>query len=169
MRDAWFRADPAYDAQIETRFLALHAAAQAHALDDWKNDPHGCLALVILLDQMPRNMFRGTPRAFESDAQALALSDEAVTRGFDRELLPVERMFLYMPYQHSEDLATQQRSLELFAKLEGEPSLKESIDYAHRHHDVIARFGRFPHRNAILGRVSTDAELEYLKQPGAGF
>jgi len=168
-RKAWFRKDEAFDAEIRLRFAATHAAADSGALDSWQHAAPSCLALIIVLDQFSRNMFRGTPRAFASDARALAVAQHAVARGFDRELSPVQRMFVYLPFEHSERLEDQKRSVELFDTLRGVPELTDSIPYAQRHYDVIARFGRFPHRNAILGRPSTAEELEYLKQPGTGF
>lgn len=168
-RDAWFRKSPEFDAQIRDRFLSLHEAAARGELGAWEQAPASSLALAVVLDQFPRNMFRGTPGAFASDALALGVARRAVARGFDRMLMSVERWFVYLPFEHSEDLADQRRSVELFEWLSGEESSKSPIDYAHRHFEVIARFGRFPHRNAILGRASTPEELEFLRQPGSSF
>lgn len=168
-RKVWFEVDPAFDRRCREQFAQLHASARAHALDHWQANASGCLALVILLDQLSRNMFRGTPQAFAQDPQALAIAQHALTQGFDRQVPPLRRMFLYLPFEHSEDLAMQARSVELFETLRGDPYLDRTIEFAHRHYEVIARFGRFPHRNAILGRTSSSEELEYLRSPGAGF
>jgi len=169
-RAAWFRKDDAFDAQIRARFLAEVEAAIAGQLGDWAANPPGALALFILLDQFPRNLFRNTARAFAGDAIALALAERVVEQGWDRKLLPVERVFVYLPFEHSESLADQDRSIALFSALAGEyPETASYLDYAHRHRDVIVRFGRFPHRNAALGRTSSAAETDYLAQPGSGF
>jgi len=168
-RAVWFKKDPAFDEALRVRFGAVHAAAAAGRLDSWSHDPDGCLALVIVLDQFSRNLFRDSPEAFAHDAQALALAQRAVDAGFDRTMLPVQRMFFYLPFEHSEDLAQQRRSLELFEGLRAFAEMAKPIDYARRHYEVIARFGRFPHRNRILGRVSTPEEREFLSHPGAGF
>lgn len=168
-RKAWFLKDDAFDAQIRSRFLALHAEAAARRLDGWRAAAPDCLALVIVLDQFSRNMFRGTPEAFACDSYALEVAEHAVAARLDAGVPPVHRMFFYLPFEHSESLAQQARSVELFDLLRGEPQLADSIPYAQKHYDVIARFGRFPHRNAILGRPSTPDELAYLSQPGAGF
>ena len=126
---------------------------------------NGRLAAVIVLDQFPRNMYRGASRAFAADGAALSLAKEALMRGFDRELSIDERKFLYMPFEHSENPAEQARSMELFGTLESELDL----DYARRHKEIIDRFGRFPHRNAVLGRISTPEEIEFIKEPGSSF
>ena len=127
------------------------------------------IALLIVLDQFPRNMFRGTPRAFAADARALALARDAVGRGFDEVLLPVQRWFVYLPFEHAEDLAMQRESLRLFERLATDAAGAGTLTYAMRHYAVIERFGRFPHRNAILGRASTPEELAFLAQPGSSF
>jgi uncharacterized protein (DUF924 family) len=168
-REAWFKKDAGFDQELRDRFLLLHAAAAAGELSSWSTTPRGSLALIILLDQMSRNMFRGTPQAFAFDGQALAVARHAVDAGFDHALLPVERMFLYLPFEHSEDPGHQDRCLELFERLQAFPEMALPIDYARRHREVIARFGRFPHRNPILGRPSTPEEEDYLSQPGVGF
>ena len=169
-RAAWFRKDDAFDAQIRARFLNEVEAAIAGQRDDWTATPQGALALFILLDQFPRNLFRNTARAFAGDAIALALAERVVEQGWDRKLLPVERVFVYLPFEHSESLADQDRSIALFSALAGEyPETASYLDYAHRHRDVIVRFWRFPHRNAALGRTSSAAETDYLAQPGSGF
>ena len=168
-RGAWFRKDPAFDEQIRARFLELHERASSGRCDEWKALPEPALALAIVLDQFPRNMFRGTPRSFATDGSALDTARAAVSRGFDQTLLPVQRWFLYLPFEHSENLEDQDRSVALFESLRSDPENASPIDYAHRHREVIARFGRFPHRNAILGRASTPEELEFLRQPGSSF
>jgi uncharacterized protein (DUF924 family) len=161
----WFKADGALDAEIGRRFAATHTELKHGLADSWSVSARGSLAAVIALDQFPRNMFRGTPRAFATDAAALALSRSAIERQFDRSLATIERQFLYMPFQHSEDRATQAQSVALFELL-GDARVS---DYARRHCAVIERFGRFPHRNDILGRVPTAEEIEFLKQPGSSF
>jgi len=133
-------------------------------LERWQSTPLAALALVVVLDQFPRNMFRGTARAFSSDAMAPAAARGAVARGFDRLLSRAERLFVYLPYEHAEDLAAQHRSLALFGALD-----PGDMEYARRHYEIIARYGRFPHRNAILGRESTPDEIEFLAQPGSSF
>jgi len=168
-RKAWFAKDAEFDRICRERFGATHAAASVGELDHWQETPAGALALTVVLDQLSRNMYRGTAAAFAQDARALAVARSAVERGFDRQLPPLRRMFLYLPFEHSEDGADQARSVALFESLRGEQWLDEAVDYAHRHRVVIERFGRFPHRNAILGRQSTTAELEYLATPGSGF
>ncbi len=164
-RPIWFEEDPAFDEEVRARFTRDLERAAAGELDRLTATPEGCLALVILLDQFPRNAFRGTPRAFETDAKAREVANSALARDFDRRLTPVQRQFLYMPFQHSESLADQDRSVALFRALGDE----QSLDYALRHRDAIARFGRFPHRNAILGRESTPEEREFLARPDSSF
>jgi uncharacterized protein (DUF924 family) len=163
---AWFERDPVLDATVGARFLAVHESVATHfGLAAATVSPRQAVASAIVLDQFPRNMFRGTPRAFATDRLALAVAREAVARRFDRELDENRRLFLYLPFQHSERLADQQRAVELVADL-GDPEWRR---YATAHRDIIARFGRFPHRNAILGRSSTPAELDFLKEPGSAF
>lgn len=163
--EQWFKADPALDAEINRRFGQLHETLSRSIAPSWRAGPRETLAAVIVLDQFSRNIFRGTPRAFASDDAALALAQDAIARGFDRELSVVERQFLYMPFQHAEDAAVQARSVALFESLGSAYALK----YAQAHRDIIVRFGRFPHRNAILGRQSTPAEIAFLKEPGSSF
>ena len=166
-RAVWFQKDDAFDAACEA-FRPARDAAKAGAHDDWAATADGTLALLILLDQLSRNLYRGSAEAFAADAKALGIARAAVARGFDQALHPVQRMFLYLPYEHAEDLATQDESVRLFETMRD--ALGElTIDYAHRHRDVIRRFGRFPHRNAALGCASTPEEVEYPAQPGAGF
>lgn len=168
-RDRWFRKSAQTDALIRTRFGADVQAALAGALDHWADSPRGALALVLLLDQFTRNVYRDTPRAFAGDAQALALARRLVERGDDRRLGPYERWFAYMPFEHAESIEAQRESVRLFEALAEETGLAEPLVWARRHHEVIARFGRFPHRNPILGRASSAEELEFLQQPGSRF
>ena len=168
-RDFWFKKSDATDAQIRERFLALHEAAAGGALDTWTSTAEGAVALVIALDQFPRNMFRGTPGAFATDARALSVAGSIVANGADRGLMPVMRLFAYLPYEHSESHDMQQESVRLFADLSAQSELKSLTTWARSHHDIIERFGRFPHRNEILGRVSTPEEIEFLRQPGSSF
>lgn len=169
-RKQWFRKDPDFDNQIKTRFLDLYWAMVASPLELWLRTAKSSLARIIVLDQFARNMFRGTPQSFAADPVALATAEMAIDRGYDTEMLPVERFFLYLPFEHSENLQHQHRCVEYFEALVlNAPDLVHGLDYARRHRDVIAEFGRFPHRNQILDRQSTDAELEFLKQPGSGF
>lgn len=165
----WFGKDADADADIRRRFAGPWREAANGHLAGWEADAGGALALVLLLDQFPRNMFRDSPDAFASDPQARAVAARAIARGFDRAVPPVRRFFFYLPFEHSEDLADQERSVELAAQFRGDPDLDDVYDYAVRHRDVIARFGRFPHRNTILGRESTPAEIEFLRQPGSRF
>ena len=160
----WFVKDTAFDAEIRKRFLALHEQAAAGRLEHWAEDPRGCLALVILLDQFPRNMFRGEARAFATDAQARVAARAILERAWGRTMTQPEQLFAYLPFEHSEALEDQDLSVELMKDFE-----EDQRRYAERHRDIIRRFGRFPHRNGILGRQSTPAESEFLKQPGSGF
>jgi uncharacterized protein (DUF924 family) len=162
--DRWWKKDPAFDATIRDRFLALHDAIERDECDEWLETQRGALATVIVLDQFSRNMFRDSARMFASDRRALRTARRALDRGFDRGLSDNERMFLHMPFMHSEDIADQDRSVEFFGS-----ALQQYLGYAERHRDIVRRFGRFPHRNAPLGRQSTAEELEFLKQPGSSF
>jgi len=168
-RKQWFQKDAAFDAGIAARFRALHEEAARGDLERWKDSVGDCLALIVLLDQFSRNMFRGSARAFASDGLARDAARHALQEGYDQGLLPVERMFVYLPFEHSEDLQDQQRSCRLARTLEAFEETDDAYDYAERHRAIIARFGRFPHRNEALGRPSTPEELEFLKQPGSGF
>jgi Uncharacterized protein conserved in bacteria len=170
----WFAADAAFDAQIRERFGSAADAAADGRLDGWAASPPGWLALLILLDQLPRSLYRGGSRAWAQDASAQRVALSGIARGDDRQLPPLRRVFAYLPLEHAEDKALQQRSVALFEALcaEAPPPrerFEEILDYARRHRDVIARFGRFPHRNAVLGRPSTREEMIYLAQPGSGF
>ena len=171
----WFRKDEAFDALLDQRFGATLAAARAGRLDAWAASAQGRLALLIVLDQFSRNVFRGRPESFSADPQALATALEGIDQGHDQAVPPMARIFCYLPLEHAENPAMQARSVALFAALRdaagAEPRafFDGTLEYAHKHQDVIARFGRFPHRNAILGRASTPDEEVYLAQPGAGF
>jgi uncharacterized protein (DUF924 family) len=167
-RSEWFRKNQAFDAEIRSRFGAAVETALAGGFADW-TAPRALLARVLLLDQFTRNSFRDSLRAFAGDAQALAIVTDAIARGDDRPLIPVERWFLYMPYAHAEELTAQERSLALFKRLRDETGLAEPLPFAERHAAVIRRFGRFPHRNAILGRESTPEEIAFLSAPGSRF
>ena len=168
-RSCWFAKSSAFDEEVRDRFGDTHDAARTGALDAWRARPLSALALAIALDQFPRNVFRGDPRAFAADPRALEVARGIVAAGFDRVLLPVERWFVYLPFEHAEDLDAQRESLRLFESLAGEPDGAGAFAYAMRHYAVIERFGRFPHRNAILGRASTAAEVDFLRQPGSAF
>ncbi len=165
-RQAWFKKDPEFDRKVRDRFEDLHEAAAAGELEGWREEARSCLALVILLDQFPRNMFRGDPRSYATDRMAQETAEYAVDRALDRELPAFQRMFLYMPFMHSEDLERQRRSVELFQALGGED---DATGYAVRHMEIIERFGRFPHRNEVLGRRTTPEEAEFLARPGSSF
>ncbi|MGE0774027.1 MAG: DUF924 family protein [Sphingomonadaceae bacterium] len=160
-----FAVDPRLDAEIGARFRTLMDDVAASRAAGWRDDPRTMLAAIILTDQFPRNLFRGTPEAFATDGLARELTNIALDKGWDVGLSPIERQFLYMPLMHSEDLADQHRSVELYNGL----GLAEPADFARRHRDQIARFGRLPGRNAALGRVDTPEEAEFLKEPGAHF
>jgi uncharacterized protein (DUF924 family) len=165
----WFEKNAEFDRQIRERFLPLYEKAAGGQLAHWKERPADCLALIVLLDQFPRNMFRGAARAFAADPLALEAARHAVAQGFDRTLAPVERLFVYLPFEHSERLEDQLSACELMEPLGAFPETADTYRYAQAHRDIIQRFGRFPHRNAALGRASTAEEIEFLKQPGSGF
>ena len=165
--ERWFEKDAAFDAEVTARFGALHGRLMTSS--EWLDPARACLARIIVLDQFPRQMFRGAPRAFAADPLALEAARHAVARGYDRNMLPVERLFTYLPFEHSESLDDQLKACELTAPLAAFPETEDAPRYALRHRDVIERFGRFPHRNAALGRASTPEEVEFLKRPGSGF
>jgi uncharacterized protein (DUF924 family) len=167
-RALWFTKSDATDALISARFGDTVEAGLRGELDHWGQELHGALALIVLLDQFTRNMFRETPRAFAGDAAALALAQGLADAGLDRQLSLHERWFAYMPFEHAESLPAQERSVALFQRL-ADDGLPEPLDWAVKHRDVIARFGRFPHRNATLGRASTADEAAFLLQPGSRF
>ena len=169
-RKVWFDKDTAFDRQIENSFGRAVEQALSGALDGWAAEPRNALARIILLDQFTRNIFRGDKRSFAGDPQALAAAGAAVGAGFDAAVQPFMRAFFYLPFEHSEALATQNESVRLLARLAAEaPAFEDMLAFAKRHRDVIERFGRFPHRNAMLGRPSTREELAYLAEPGSGF
>jgi len=161
-RQAWFRKDPAFDDEIRTRFEPLIRRAIAGELQDWEDEPRGALARILLLDQFTRNIWRDTPQAFSGDAAALAGAQRALDAGHDQAVSPVERAFFYLPFEHSEDLADQDRGIALYTAAGDTDGLK----WAKIHHDIIARFGRFPHRNAVLGRATTAEEQAFLDDGG---
>jgi len=171
----WFEKDPAFDEEIRQRFGRSIAAAAAGELDGWTVAPESCLALLVLLDQFPRNIFRGTPRAFAADAGARRIASLAIERGFDRQMPLARRPFFYLPFEHSEDLADQSRSVALFRAWAEEndgaarDQAFDQLTYVLRHQEAIERFGRFPHRNAILGRQSTPEEIAFLQEPKSSF
>lgn len=168
MRDFWFRKSAATDSEIRDRFGTSIELALGGALGNWQQDLQGRRALILLLDQFTRNVYRDTPRAFAGDPAALALAHGIVASGEDRSCDPYERWFIYLPFEHSESLADQDESVRLFRAL-ADDGLPSALDWAERHRDVIRRFGRFPHRNAILDRISSAEELEFLRQPGSSF
>jgi uncharacterized protein (DUF924 family) len=174
-RKLWFGKSSANDQAVTELFSAMLVAATAGLLTHWASTPRGRLALVIVLDQFPHHIYRDQPHAFATDPQALALSLDALAVGEDKILAPIERVFLYLPLEHAEASAMQDLSVSLYEKLARDASSDEHalfndfLNYARQHRDVVARFGRFPHRNVILGRASTADELEFLKQPGSRF
>lgn len=171
----WWGKDPETDALLAARFGELRERAKRGDLDDWKRTARGRLALVIALDQLSRNLHRGTPEAFAADPKALALALEGIDQGQDAELGPLERTFLYMPLMHAEDASIQKRCVELFQSLcdsvppEQREVFSGSVRFAEAHRDIVVRFRRFPHRNSILGRTSTAEEMEFLTQPNSSF
>ncbi|MGH2414142.1 MAG: DUF924 family protein [Microcystaceae cyanobacterium] len=165
----WFSKKPEFDEELRIRFLTDYQKAASGYLDDWMDSPDSCLALILLLDQFPRNVFRDTPEAFATDWEALSAAQHAVAQGYDQKLLPVQRWFVYLPFEHSENLEHQRQAVRLFQQLDDNPDSASSIDYAVRHMQVIQHFGRFPHRNEILGRASTPEETEFLKHKGSFF
>ena len=168
-RPQWFKKDPAFDAEIETRFLKVIENAAEGSLDMMAESPEGAVALVVILDQFPRNVFRGDARAFAHDGKALTIARRAVERGFDAEVIPAMRKFLYLPFEHSEKMEDQERAVALFQAMAEDEGDTDGLDWAHKHLEIIKRFGRFPHRNAVLGRPSTAEEERFLTQPGSSF
>lgn len=173
--ERWWRRDPAFDEQIRRRFGEAHRAIGAGELEGWRADPRGRLAQIIVLDQFSRNMYRDTPAMYAGDPLALAVALEGLDRGDDRALPRDPRGFMYMPLIHSEELAMQERAVALFGELRDSApaAVREraaaAARYAEMHRDIVRRFGRFPHRNAILGRASSQEEIAFLQQPGSGF
>lgn len=160
----WFKKDPSFDQKIREQFLITHQAAEMEKLASWELSAEGALGLLLLLDQFPRNMFRGTSRAFANDALARQVATRAIKRGFDKKTPRELRSFFYLPFEHSESLADQVRGLKLYRSAKD----KENVRWAKLHHDIIKRFGRFPHRNEILGRPSTHEEIAFLENGGFG-
>ena len=168
-RQAWFRKDPVFDDAIRQRFLGTCEAAAESRLADWRRTARGCLALILVLDQFPRNLFRGQARAFATDPQAREVTRHVLEQGWDRSMTPTERMFLYLPLEHSESLSDQEQCLALMTQISGAPETADLPQWARAHLEIIRRFGRFPHRNAALGRETTPEEAEFLKGPGSSF
>lgn len=169
-RAIWFDKNPEFDNQIRTQFGYLVEQALTNGLQDWESTPHTALALILLLDQFTRNIYRNTPRAFAGDSRALAIAQQVVDTGLDRTLLTIQRVFIYLPFEHAEDIDMQARSVALFKRLQQATGAHMmDFDYALRHQRIIARFHRFPHRNHILGRPSTPEEQAFLAQPNSGF
>jgi uncharacterized protein (DUF924 family) len=171
----WFSSQAEFDQEIQTKLGSLHTQASQGALDTWQDTPEGCLALLILLDQCSRNLFRGSPQAFAWDAQALTIAKKMQAEQTDQKLPFLARLFVYLPFEHSENEADQNSAVEALKMFEAQvpESLKSSaayfLDYAIKHQEVIQLFGRFPHRNERLGRISSPEELEFLSQPGSSF
>jgi uncharacterized protein (DUF924 family) len=168
-RTEWFCKDPAFDATIRTRFGDAIEGALLGAYRDWRREARGALARVVLLDQFTRNAFRDAPRAFAGDSEALATAIAAVDAGLDRDLDRHERGFMYLPFEHAENSAMQERSIALFTRLRDETGDASPLAWAEKHAAIIRRFGRYPHRNAILGRASTPDEIAFLQEPGSRF
>ena len=169
-RKMWFTKDAAFDAQIRERFSGLLDEALNGRLTQWDAHPRSALARILVLDQFTRNAFRAAPRSFAGDAHALGAAQALVGRGHDLMLAPVERGFAYLPFEHSENIAMQNEALRLFGQLAIDaPEQASLLEWAQRHHAIVARFGRFPHRNVILGRASSVEEDAFLQQPGSGF
>lgn len=165
----WFVKDAHFDQAVREWFLGTYEQAIAGRLEHWMATAEGALALTIVLDQFPRNMFRDTAKAFASDDQALMVANQALERDFDQDLPPVMRVFLYLPLEHSESRANQNRCVQLLRPFADDPELQSYYEFALKHQSVIEQFGRFPHRNAILGRASTPAEIAFLQQAGSKF
>ena len=168
-RKCWFEKSADFDALVRDRFLQTYENAAGGKLDAWTERPLAALALVVTLDQFPRNMFRGTARAFATDPLALAVARGMIGSGFDIALLPVQRTFVYLPFEHAEELDAQREALRRFERLACETASSSVMTYAMLHYAIVRRFGRFPHRNAILGRESTPDELAFLSRPGSSF
>jgi uncharacterized protein (DUF924 family) len=163
VKKLWFNATPEFDAELEQKYLSLVECAERGELNDWAEDAYGALALVIILDQLPLNIFRGQARSFATEAKAREFAQRAIDNGLDQTLSGEQKAFLYLPFMHSENLADQDKSVELFEQA----GLTENVRYAKHHRDLIRRFGRFPHRNRVLGRESTAEEIDYLNSKEA--
>ena len=168
-REAWFNRDPEFDREIRDRFEPVYEEAATGRLDDWKSEARSCLALIVVLDQFPRNMYRGDARMYAADEKAREAARHAVEHAYDRELSPYGRLFIYLPFEHSEELDDQRLSVELFRGLATEMGSEDLLGYAVRHLEIIERFGRFPHRNEILGRRTTPEESMFLSGPDSSF
>lgn len=168
-RDKWFTKDARFDREVHDRFGSVYEEAAAGRLESWKEEAESCLALVIVLDQFPRNMFRGDPKTYATDELAREVARFAVEHAYDRELAPLQRLFIYLPFEHSEELEDQRLSVELFRGLTAEVGSEDLLAYAVRHKEIVERFGRFPHRNEVLGRATTPEEAEFLREPGSSF
>lgn len=165
----WFAKDPAFDAELRERFSGLLEGALRGEHRDWLGEARSCLARIIVLDQLPRQIHRGSALAFAADPLALEAARHAIAQRYDAAMLPVERLFTYLPFEHSESLGDQERACRLMEPLAQYPETDDALRYAFAHRDIIARFGRFPHRNAMLDRPSTPEETEFLRQPGSAF
>lgn len=171
----WWSKNPQIDSEIRRRFESSVIRAAADELSDWRSNSRGRLALILLTDQFPRNIYRDSSKAFAQDSKALAWSLDGIAEGLDTKLRPIERVFFYLPLEHSESLQYQEQSVKYFGELfsmvspEQRPIFEEYLNFAVRHRDIIARFGRFPHRNKILGRESTPEEVAFLNEPGSSF
>ncbi len=163
----WFQKNDTFDDEVRERFHVTYDMAAKDLCAEWARDADGVLSLCLVLDQFPRNMFRGTPKSYATDEKALLIAKAAISRGLDQILSPLKRRFVYLPFEHSENLNDQKRSVKLFESMKEADPL--GYEYALKHYEVIEKFGRFPHRNAVLGRDSTAEELKYLSLPGAGF
>ena len=168
-REAWFTKDREFDREIRDRFEPVYEEAAGGELDHWKSEARSCLALIIVLDQFPRNMYRGDARMYAADEKAREAARHAIEHAYDRELSPYGRLFMYLPFEHSEELDDQRLSVELFRGLSTEMGSEDLLGYAVRHLEIVERFGRFPHRNEILGRRTTPEEAEFLSGPDSSF
>ncbi len=168
--DNWFIKNPDFDKKIQSEFESLHHSLKDLPRTEVTSSPQEALAIIIVLDQFSRNMYRGTQKAFETDKIALCIAKESIQKGYDKKLTPLQRVFMYLPFEHSEDLEDQKDSVKFYTELfEENPSFADFLDYAIQHLNIIKRFGRFPHRNKILGRESTPEEIEFLKEEGSSF
>jgi uncharacterized protein (DUF924 family) len=168
-REAWFNKDPEFDREIRDRFEPVYEEAAAGRLEHWKSEAHSCLSLIVVLDQFPRNMYRGDAQMYATDEKARDAARHAVEHAYDRELSPYGRLFMYLPFEHSEELDDQRLSVELFRGLATEMGSEDLLGYAVRHLEIVERFGRFPHRNEILGRRTTPEEAEFLGERDSSF
>jgi uncharacterized protein (DUF924 family) len=168
-REAWFKKDDAFDEEIRTKFGETVEAAIEGGLTEWEDNGQGSLALILLLDQFARNIFRGSGKSFAGDVRTRQVAAAAIAAGIEKDLNIPQRVFLYLPYEHSEDMADQHRSMDLFNSLPQYEGRDNQIDYAQRHLDIVERFGRFPHRNEAMGRASTAEEILFLQGPNSSF